>query len=161
MRGGGIMAKENCSSLAASILALRPPASRRQHGPAAAGSGGLRPDRPPQPRQPPPDRRPAAPLNPNPFNGLPDPGFLYTNGELRALYNKLLASIGTRGGLFLLTGEGGTGKTALLTRLADEMRAAGYRVMTAVPADQAFRAPPGKPTVLLVDGADNLDDPAI
>jgi len=155
MRGEGIMAKENCSSPAASILAFRPPASRRQHGPAAAGGG-----EPPQPRQPSPGRRPA-PLDANPFSGLPDPGYLYTNGELRALYNKLLASIGARGGLFLLTGEGGTGKTALLTRLAEEMRAAGYRVMTAVPADRAFRVPAGRPTVLLVDGADDLDDAAI
>ncbi|HEY0524786.1 MAG TPA: hypothetical protein VGD08_15435 [Stellaceae bacterium] len=149
------MVKENCSSPAASIPALRPPASRRQHGPASAGGGG-----PPQPRQPSPGRRPA-PLDANPFSGLPDPGFLYTNGELRALYNKLLASIGARGGLFLLTGEGGTGKTALLTRLAEEMRAAGYRVMTAVPEDRAFRVPAGGPTVLLVDGADDLDDAAI
>jgi type II secretory pathway predicted ATPase ExeA len=156
------MAKENHSSPAASLPAFRPRASRWQNRPAAAGSGEPQPAGPSQLREPPSVRRPA-PLNPDPFSGLPDPGFLYTNGELRTIYNRLLVAIGARGGLFLLTGEGGTGKTALLTRLAEEMRATGYRVMTDVPADQDQVLPElaGRRAVLLIDGADGLDDAAI
>src|SRR5882762_9498760 len=53
-------------------------------------------------------------LRENPFKINPDPRFLYATDQTRAASDELAYAISTRKGLILLTGEVGTGKTALI-----------------------------------------------
>jgi len=69
-------------------------------------------------------------LDRDPFAVRPDPSFVYTNLDLRALYASLLDAIRTTPGLVLLTGGPGVGKTAVLDRLVPELRALNFTVIT-------------------------------
>jgi type II secretory pathway predicted ATPase ExeA len=62
-------------------------------------------------------------LDKDPFNVNPDPSFLFSTPETEGTYTSLLNGIRTRKGLIVLTGEVGTGKTLLLRKLMDEVRA--------------------------------------
>jgi type II secretory pathway predicted ATPase ExeA len=73
----------------------------------------------------------------DPFVERADPVFLYTGMERRALYHSLLDRLVLSGGLFLLTGGKGSGKTLLTARLAHELRARGALVVMASAADAA------------------------
>jgi general secretion pathway protein A len=61
-------------------------------------------------------------LRENPFNVNPDPRFLFLTPQIQAALDDLTSGIQSRKGLFLLTGEVGTGKTTLLNRLLDWLR---------------------------------------
>lgn len=63
-----------------------------------------------------------------PFKLTPDPKFLYTSPDQLESYSRLFSGIHARKGLFLLTGESGTGKTLLLRRMVDDLAASGCRV---------------------------------
>jgi type II secretory pathway predicted ATPase ExeA len=78
-------------------------------------------------------------LDQDPFSRVPDPNFFYTNAQLRALYTSLLNSIRAHSGLFLLSGDRGMGKTILLTRLAQELRASNYLVISTYRAGLRFQ----------------------
>ena len=56
-------------------------------------------------------------LRENPFNVNPDPRFLFLNRQTQQALDSLTEGISARKGLFLLTGEVGTGKTTLLNHL--------------------------------------------
>jgi general secretion pathway protein A len=58
-------------------------------------------------------------LRENPFKINPDPRFLFTTDQTRAISDELVYAIRSRKGLILLTGEVGTGKTMLIRRLLD------------------------------------------
>ena len=57
------------------------------------------------------------------------PERLYSNGELRSLYAALLASLSDRG-VVLVTGPKEIGKTALLTKVREELEATGWIVIS-------------------------------
>ena len=63
-----------------------------------------------------------------PFKLTPDQKFLYTSPHQLENYSRLFSGIHARKGLFLLTGESGTGKTLLLRRMVDDLTASGCRV---------------------------------
>ncbi|WP_282609464.1 ankyrin repeat domain-containing protein [Pelagibius sp. Alg239-R121] len=56
-----------------------------------------------------------------PFKITPDSGFFYTNAVFLDAHCSLLDAIDEQRGLSLLTGAAGTGKTTLLTRLAQDL----------------------------------------
>ena len=58
---------------------------------------------------------------PSPFCQTTDPRFLYASAAYNEAYATLLAGIRERKGLFVLTGEPGTGKTTLLSLLASAL----------------------------------------
>ena len=69
-------------------------------------------------------------LKRNPFSGTPEEGFIfYSNAAVRQVYRELITALGERSGIAVLTGEPGIGKTTLLRRLRDELRAAGHLVI--------------------------------
>ena len=74
-------------------------------------------------------------LTQDPFAEHADPVFFFTGTDRRALYHSLLDRLFLAGGLFLLTGGKGSGKTLLSARLAHELRARGAFVVTASAAD--------------------------
>lgn len=78
-------------------------------------------------------------LNRNPFSTAPDPKFSYTNRELRDLYNLFLQSVEENGGFFVLTGQAGVGKTALLRQLAQELSVSGWLAISNYEAGLSFR----------------------
>jgi type II secretory pathway predicted ATPase ExeA len=55
---------------------------------------------------------------------------LYTNAELRAVYALLLCSVEKSPGVVVVTGEPGSGKTALAGRLSAELRGCGWHVIS-------------------------------
>ena len=57
-----------------------------------------------------------------PFNGNPDPRFLFLTPQTQEALDQLTYGIQSRKGLILLTGEVGTGKTTLIHRLLDWLR---------------------------------------
>ena len=61
-----------------------------------------------------------------PFKLTHDPRFFYTSPEQLETYARLLSGIHAREGLFLMVGDSGTGKTALLRRMQDDLNASGY-----------------------------------
>jgi type II secretory pathway predicted ATPase ExeA len=77
-------------------------------------------------------------LKRDPFGSLPDPALFYTTRARREPYNALLRAIDAEGGLFVLMGEAGIGKTALLRRLEAELRSAGYQVISERRAGLSF-----------------------
>jgi predicted ATPase len=56
-------------------------------------------------------------------------GFVGRQAELKGLCEGLAAALAGRGGLFLLTGEPGIGKTRLADELADRARAEGATIL--------------------------------
>jgi len=62
-------------------------------------------------------------LRENPFNVNPDPRYLFFTQAMEEAMSALTYGIDTRKGFLLLTGEVGTGKTTLLNRLLDWLRA--------------------------------------
>lgn len=62
-------------------------------------------------------------LRENPFNVNPDPRYLFFTQAMEEAISALTYGIDTRKGFLLLTGEVGTGKTTLLNRLLDWLRA--------------------------------------
>jgi general secretion pathway protein A len=68
-------------------------------------------------------------LRANPFNVNPDPRFLYATRYIHEALAALAYGVQRRKGFILLTGEVGTGKTTLLNRLMDWLRA--NRISTA------------------------------
>lgn len=58
----------------------------------------------------------------NPFNRAPDPRFFFAEGESAAGYNGLREALQGRHGVFMVTGDHGTGKTMLLRRLETDVR---------------------------------------
>jgi general secretion pathway protein A len=56
-------------------------------------------------------------LRENPFNGNPDPGYLFLNQQTQSILEDMASAIQARKGLIVLTGEVGTGKTTLINRL--------------------------------------------
>ena len=68
-------------------------------------------------------------LRESPFNGNPDPRYLYLTNQIQEALAGLTYGIQNRKGFILLTGEVGTGKTTLLNRLLDWLH--GQRVATA------------------------------
>jgi type II secretory pathway predicted ATPase ExeA len=60
-------------------------------------------------------------LRENPFNVNPDPRYLFLTPQTREALDELTYGIHARKGLFLLTGEVGTGKTTLINRLLDRL----------------------------------------
>jgi general secretion pathway protein A len=58
-------------------------------------------------------------LRENPFNGNPDPRYLFLTPQTREALDEMTYGIQARKGLILLTGEVGTGKTTLINRLLD------------------------------------------
>jgi type II secretory pathway predicted ATPase ExeA len=97
----------------------------------------LRPDAPPDPASVFDPR--LFELHQDPFSRIPDPNFFYTNARLRALYTSLLNSIRAHSGLFLLSGNPGMGKTILLMRLAQELRASNFLVISTYRAGLRFQ----------------------
>lgn len=61
-------------------------------------------------------------LKANPFNGNPDPRFLYMTRHTMEALACLVYGIQTRKGFMLLTGEVGTGKTTILNKILDWLR---------------------------------------
>ncbi len=84
-----------------------------------------------------PDPGPTPPIAPAP---LPGGLFVGRDEEIRALEEAALARR-EAGGVALVTGEAGAGKTALLDRLAGRLRAAGWRVVVGH-CSEADGAPP-------------------
>src|SRR6202167_3259068 len=68
-------------------------------------------------------------LSGSPFNGNPDPRYLFLTKQIQEALAGLTYGIQNRKGFILLTGEVGTGKTTLLNRLLDWLH--GQRVKTA------------------------------
>lgn len=68
-------------------------------------------------------------LKANPFNVNPDPRYLFLTAQMREALACLSYGINCRKGFILLTGEVGTGKTTLLNKLFEWLRA--QRVSTA------------------------------
>jgi type II secretory pathway predicted ATPase ExeA len=64
-----------------------------------------------------------------PFSLTPDPEFLYRSGSHQAALEQLLRGIRRREGIFLLTGDVGTGKTTIYRTLVDQL---GAQVFTAL-----------------------------
>lgn len=64
-------------------------------------------------------------LRENPFNGNPDPRYLFLTREIQEALAGLAYGIKNRKGFILLTGEVGTGKTTLLNRLLDWLNLEG------------------------------------
>lgn len=64
-------------------------------------------------------------LRDNPFNGNPDPRYLYLTSHTRKALELLKNGVQCRKGLILLTGEVGTGKTTLVNYLLNWLRAQG------------------------------------
>ena len=64
-----------------------------------------------------------------PFSLTPDPEFLYRSGSHQTALEQLLRGIRRREGIFLLTGDVGTGKTTTCRTLVDEL---GAKVFTAL-----------------------------
>jgi len=58
-------------------------------------------------------------LKENPFNGNPDPRYLYLTKPNEEALTSLMYGIATRKGIITLTGEVGTGKTTLIYRLLE------------------------------------------
>src|SRR5260370_4334002 len=58
-------------------------------------------------------------LKENPFNVNPDPHFLFMTKQIEEALTGLMYGIHTRKGFMTLTGEVGTGKTTLVSRLLD------------------------------------------
>ena len=61
-------------------------------------------------------------LRENPFNGNPDPRYLYFASNTRKALEQLTYGVQSRKGLILLTGEVGTGKTTLVNHLLNWLR---------------------------------------
>jgi general secretion pathway protein A len=62
-------------------------------------------------------------LRENPFNGNPDPRYLYFTPHTRKALDQLTYGVKNCKGLILLTGEVGTGKTTLINHLLNWLRA--------------------------------------
>jgi general secretion pathway protein A len=60
-------------------------------------------------------------LRENPFNVNPNPRYLFLTPQTQDALDKLTYGIQTRKGLFLLTGEVGTGKTTMVNHLLDRL----------------------------------------
>lgn len=60
-------------------------------------------------------------LNEKPFNGTPDPRFLYMTGSHREALAQLVYGVEEQKGFLVLTGEVGTGKTTLLHALLQRL----------------------------------------
>src|ERR1700739_4990471 len=58
-------------------------------------------------------------LKENPFNVNPDPHFLFMTKQIEEALTGLMYGIHTRKGFMTLTGEVGTGKTSVVSRLLD------------------------------------------
>ena len=74
----------------------------------------------------------------NPFNVTPDPRFLYMSAGHREILEQLRYGARERGGLIVLTGKIGTGKTTLLQafrRSLDDDTAVAYVFNTMLPFD--------------------------
>ena len=61
-------------------------------------------------------------LQHNPFQLVPDPGFLYLGPSHQQALSYLRYSLENRIGFVVVTGEAGTGKTTLIRTLLGEMR---------------------------------------
>lgn len=61
-------------------------------------------------------------LRENPFGNAADARHIFMHGQARTGWNELVESIQRRKGLFLLSGEAGTGKTTLLRSLLEWLR---------------------------------------
>jgi general secretion pathway protein A len=61
-------------------------------------------------------------LRENPFTVSPNPRYLYLTRQLQTTLDSLAFGIQSRGGIILLTGEVGTGKTTVVNRLLDWLR---------------------------------------
>jgi type II secretory pathway predicted ATPase ExeA len=94
-----------------------------------------------------------------------EPACIYVGGELEQPFAALRAAVERDEGIFLLTGESGSGKSALLAKLADELRVAGHKVVLTTPHNNAHLiawlsgvhlAIGTLPPVLLIDEADQL-----
>ena len=70
-----------------------------------------------------------------PFHITPDPKFLYWSQKHQEAFRHLLYGVQSRKGLTMLTGEPGTGKTALLNALIEELKGSSV----AFPASASWR----------------------
>jgi general secretion pathway protein A len=61
-------------------------------------------------------------LRENPFTVSPNPRYLFLTRQLQTTLDSLAFGIQSRGGIILLTGEVGTGKTTVVNRLLDWLR---------------------------------------
>ncbi|MGH7792196.1 MAG: ExeA family protein, partial [Thermodesulfobacteriota bacterium] len=66
-----------------------------------------------------------------PFHITPDPKFLYWSQKHQDAFRHLMYGLQSRKGLTMLTGEPGTGKTALLNALIEELKESQERTSIA------------------------------
>jgi type II secretory pathway predicted ATPase ExeA len=77
----------------------------------------------------------------HPFGATPDPGAVFCHGALRKVCADLLAAhLSRRRGLFLITGEPGVGKSALLSKLLAERQIARSCVYLSCRTGPSFEA---------------------
>jgi general secretion pathway protein A len=94
-------------------------------------------------------------LSENPFSLSPDLRFLYQSGSLDRIVEHLVAAIGRRDGLIVLTGEPGIGKTMLCRALVDQL---GRRTLVSFVGEPFSAANELLKTVLVDFGVISRDD---
>lgn len=68
-------------------------------------------------------------LRRKPFQPTADPDFFFPRGQAGDVLDRIVAALRTRRGVYVLTGEPGTGKTTVLRRALDELATSGALVV--------------------------------